>query len=320
MPHEPANPQATPEARKLLELLYSISGRKTLSGQHNYPGFHSDYSIHAYRIVGRHPAIWGQDFGFTADGKDGINHREANIEEAIRRHREGSIITLMWHAARPVDDEPNGWKESVQNKLTDDQWRELMRVGSPLYERWLRQLAVVAGYLARLRDFRIPVLWRPYHEMNGDWFWWGFRPGSQGSAALYRQMFEVLTKQFGLNNLLWVWNANMTGEDGKGPGPYQDYYPGHGCVDILATDVYGGNYRREDYEGLLKVAEGKPIALGEVGKVPPPELFKRQHRWAWFMIWPDFLERENSPGNIRELYQSSRVLSRDDVANAWGRD
>src|SRR5262245_28310098 len=119
MTFEPANPKASPEARKLLQFLYSISGKKTLSGQHNYPGLHSDMSERAKTIPGKAPAIWGQDFGFTLDDKDGINHRSLNIQEAIRRHREGSIITLMWHAVRPMDDEPNGWKESVQAKLID---------------------------------------------------------------------------------------------------------------------------------------------------------------------------------------------------------
>ncbi|HTC19934.1 MAG TPA: glycosyl hydrolase, partial [bacterium] len=160
MAFEPVNPQASPEARRLLEFLYSISGKKTLSGQHNYPGFQSGYSARAHEITGKHPAIWGQDFGFTVQGKDGILHRAANMEEALRRHQEGSIITLMWHAVRPMDEEPNGWKESVQNKLTDPEWEELITPGTPLHGRWLKQLEVVAAYLAGLRDARIPVLWR----------------------------------------------------------------------------------------------------------------------------------------------------------------
>ena len=315
MPHEPADPKASPEARKLLHFLYSISGQKTLSGQHNYPGFHSEYSRQTFKITGRLPALWGQDFGFTADGKDGVNHREANIREALRQYREGSIITFMWHAVRPIDNEPNGWKESVQNKLTDEQWRELTTPGTELHQSWLRQLEGVAGYLLQLRDAHVPVFWRPYHEGNGEWFWWGGRPGPGGTQALYRQMFEVFTRKYGLNNLLWVWNANMTGEGGKGPGPYRDYYPGHSFVDILATDVYGGNYRREDYEELLKVAGGKPIALGEIGKVPAPQVLDQQPGWAWFMIWPDFLERDNKPEDLRALYGDPRVLSREDVVN-----
>src|SRR5581483_8340104 len=135
MPFDPVNPQASPEARKLLEFIYSISGKRILSGQHNYPGFQSGYSKRAHEITGHHPAIWGQDFGFTggAGDKDAILNRGPNMEEAIRRHREGSIITLMWHAVRPQDEEPNGWKESVQNKLTDDEWKRLITPGTELH-------------------------------------------------------------------------------------------------------------------------------------------------------------------------------------------
>ncbi len=308
MAFEPVNPQASPEARRLLEFLYSLSGKRTLSGQHNYPGSHSGYSNRAQEITVRRPALWGQDFGFTVQGKDSILHRASNLQEALRQHREGSIITLMWHAVRPLDDEPHGWKESVQNRLTDAEWKELITPGTALHQRWLGQLEVVAGYLTSLRDARVPVLWRPYHEGNGDWFWWGFRPGPQGTQALYRLMFEVFTQRYGLNNLLWVWNANKMNYDAQNTGPYRDYYPGHAYVDILATDIYHADYQDRHYEELQEVAEGRPVALGEIGAVPDPALFDRQPGWAWFMIWPDFLDATNSHESIRALYQAPRVL------------
>lgn len=314
MPIEPVNPQASLEARKLLEFLYSISGKKTLSGQHNYPGSRSGYSERAQEITGHSPAIWGQDFGFTGGrkDKDSISNREPNIEEAIRQHKEGSIVTLMWHAVRPMDEEPNGWKESVQNKLTDTQWRELVTPGTPLHNRWLDQLKVVAEHLTKLRDARVPVLWRPYHEMNGNWFWWGFRPGPRGTQALYRLMVEVFTGRYGLNNLLWVWNANKVNDEGNA-GPYRDFYPGHAYVDILATDIYHNDYRDSHYTQLLELAQDKPIALGEIGQVPDPVLFDRQPKWAWFMIWPDYLDGTNSHEAIQGLYEQPRVLSREEI-------
>jgi mannan endo-1,4-beta-mannosidase len=209
-----------------------------------------------------------------------------------------------------MDDEPNGWKESVQAKLTDAQWKELITPGTALHQRWLKQLDVVAGHLAKLRDEHIPVIWRPYHEMNGDWFWWGFRPGPRGTQALYPLMFDHFTKKRGLNNLLWVWNANKVNDEGNA-GPYRDYYPGHAYVDILATDIYHSDYRDQQYEDLVKLAEGKPVALGEIGPVPPPDLLERQPRWAWFMIWCDYLDAQNTHEAIQALYHHPRVLSRE---------
>ena len=68
----------------------------------------------------------------------------------------------------------------------------------------------------------MPVLWRPYHEMNGDWFWWGKKTGPSGHRALWRMMYDRFVNYHGLNNLLWVWNANA-------PAPhilsYADCYP-----------------------------------------------------------------------------------------------
>ncbi len=120
---KPTNSRASKEAKQLLEYLYQLKGKQTLSGQHNYPGTISAYTEEAFGITAKYPVIWGQDFGFTADGKDGIIHRDSVIKEAISRYHQGHIITLMWHAVRPIDDEPNGWKESVQNELTDEQWK-----------------------------------------------------------------------------------------------------------------------------------------------------------------------------------------------------
>jgi mannan endo-1,4-beta-mannosidase len=311
MAFEPANPQASPEARRLLKTLQELSGKSTLSGQHNYPGSGSAFYDRAFEITGRYPTLWGQDFGFSADGKDSILCRDANMEEATRRHREGTLITLMWHPVRPMDEEPNGWKQSVQNKLTDAEWEELITSGTALQRHWLTQLDRVAGHLQRLCAERVPVLWRPFHEGNGGWFWWGGRPGPKGTQALHRLMFEVFTKKYGLNNLLWVWNANKPGTGANAAGPYQDYYPGHAFVDILATDIYGGDYQVRHYEELLAVAQGKPVALGEVGKVPTPAVLDRQPRWVWFMMWCDYLEKDNTHEEIRALYQCPRVLSRE---------
>jgi mannan endo-1,4-beta-mannosidase len=99
----PVNPRATDQARALLELIQQASGNWTFSGQHNAPLHISTYSDLAEQITGHYPAIWGQDFGFAADGDlDGINFRPAVIAEAKRQHAAGSIITLMWHAIRPT--------------------------------------------------------------------------------------------------------------------------------------------------------------------------------------------------------------------------
>jgi mannan endo-1,4-beta-mannosidase len=307
MQETPINPDATPEARALLEHLYRISGTRIIAGQHNYPGHISRCTNRAWEITGKRPALWGQDFGFERYGQDAITHRQAVMDEAKRKHAEGSIVTLMWHAVRPIDDEPSGWSTSVQNRLTAQEWDELVTPGTPLNGRWRAQVDVIAGFLAQLRDERIPVLWRPYHEMNGGWFWWGKKSGPRGYVALWEMLYERLVGHHGLHNLLWVWNANAPNDNADA---YAPYFPGRERVDVLAADVYHGDYRQSHHNELVALAGGKPIALGEVGTMPTPAILAAQPRWAWFMTWAGFLAAvDNPPELVRALYEDGRTVT-----------
>ena len=99
---------------------------------------------------------------------------------------------MMWHAGRPMDNPPYGWKESIQGELDDAQWKELTTPGSPLNKRWEAQVDKIASYLKQLQDANVPVLWRPYHEMNGVWFWWGDKKGPDGYQKLWKMMYRPL--------------------------------------------------------------------------------------------------------------------------------
>ena len=182
---KPVTPNASGEAVKLLEYIHSISGRHTLGGQHCAPLVGSTRLSVVHRMTGHYPALFGQDFGFSYPGYwDGINYRQRIVDEAIRRHNEGLIITIMWHAVPPTQDEPVSFRESIQGELTDQEWQELITPGTRLNERWKSQVDVIAWFLKQLQYARVPVLWRPYHEMNGDWFWWGKKEGEDGYKKL----------------------------------------------------------------------------------------------------------------------------------------
>lgn len=308
----PVTPNASPEARALLSYLYSISGRYTLSGQHNFANTVAMWTDRAYDLTGKYPAVYGQDFGFQSGAdKDSTLGRPAAIEEMRRQHRNGAIVTLTWHAVRPTDDEPVSFRESVQGKLTDFEWNELTTPGTNLHNRWLAQVDVIAGYLKQLRDARVPVLWRPFHEVNGSWFWWGGRKGQNGSAALYRMLYDRLVKMHRLDNLIWVWNANALASGPAGPGPYTEFFPGLQYVDVVSIDNYG-EMRREVYDSAVALAAGKPVALGEVGRAPSPDVLKDQPKWTWFMVWSEFVERGNDIEELRAVYNAPMTLSRDD--------
>jgi len=306
---EPVNGNASPEARALLQQLCAVSGKGILSGQHNFPNQRSQDSDKVFDVTGKRPAIWGSDFGFTdGEDKDSVVHRDLMIEEAKKQAAAGSIIYLCWHMLRPTEDEPGApgasWRGSVQARLTDEQWQELITPDTPLHRRWEKYMDTAAGFLKQLQEAHIPVLWRPMHENNGGFFWWGGRPGPAGTAQLYREVYARMVYVHHLDNLIWVWNQN-----GPAPvGEFLQYFPGQKYVDVLSYD----NYRNLDeryYHELLDLADGKPIALGEVGRPPSAEVLQAQPKWVWFMVWAGMVR----PGDaFQAAYANPYYVNRGD--------
>ncbi|MEO6148507.1 MAG: glycosyl hydrolase [Mucilaginibacter sp.] len=307
----PVNPNTSPEARKLLAYIYSIKGKNMISGQHTYvkqPDKHIDSVV---AITGKKPALWGNDFIYnwkTDVGQDIVN-------ESIKKYNEGYIICLMWHQGRPTDDPPYDWKKSIQADLTDEQWNELVTPNTELNKKWLAQIDKVAVWLKQLQDAKVPVLWRPYHEMNGVWFWWGDKKGKNGISKLWQMMYDRYTNYHKLNNLIWVWGANGPRDLPEDEAfPYKYYYPGAKYVDILGTDIYNADYEQKDYNELLQLAKGKPIALTEVGELPKAPILKAQPEWVWFMVWSNWLWTHNTHELVKEVYDNPKTITLDELS------
>jgi mannan endo-1,4-beta-mannosidase len=308
--YKPVNINETPEAVRLLNYLCSLSGRYTLSGEHNFNEDMNRFSDTVNTITGKYPAVWGTDFIWNGSRDNG----QAIVDEAVRKYKAGYIITLMWHQGRPIDNPPFGWKESIQGKLTDAEWNDLITPGTAINKRWEAQIDVVAGYLLQLKAAGIPVLWRPYHEMNGVWFWWGNRKGRDGIQKLWKMMYDRYVNHFHLNNLLWVWGANGPRDiPGDQAYDYADFYPGGYYVDILGADVYHMDYEQKDYNDLLALANGKLIALTECGELPNKTILEAQPKWSWFLVWTNFIYTDNSKERVKEIYDMPQVLSHDGV-------
>jgi mannan endo-1,4-beta-mannosidase len=303
---EPVNPNLSPEARKVLTYIYSIKGKHIISGQHGYNHQPDKFIDSVMAITGKKPALWGSDFIWNGTRDNGQNI----VNEAIKRNSQGFLVCLMWHQGRPTDNPPYGWKESVQAKLTDEQWNELITPNTELNKRWLAQVDQVAVWLKQLQDAHVPVLWRPYHEMNGVWFWWGNKRGKNGIQKLWKMMYDRYTNLHKLNNLIWVWGANGPRDLPEDEAfPYKYFYPGARYVDILGTDIYNADYEQKDYNELLQLAKGKPIALTEVGELPKPVILKAQPQWVWFMVWSDWLWTHNTHQMVKDVYLRPETIN-----------
>lgn len=337
----PVNPNASAEAKQLLEFLYSIQGKYCLTGQHNFVSDLKRYDDVAFKITGKYPVVWGSDFSFNAlgdsarrfqgcgpmnltvpfdefafNGRSTDDLRQNMINEAINKYNEGRIITLMWHCCFPTDgDDCSGnsiW--TWDRRPSMEKWNELVTDGTPLNKAWKKQMDGIAKYLKQLQDARIPVLWRPFHEMNGVWFWWCDKPGEWGFKRLWIAMYDYFTNHHKLNNLIWVWNTNAPRDiPGDEAGPYRYFYPGTEYVDILAADVYRHDYKQSHHDDIFKLSGGKLIALGEIGDMPTLQEYQKQPNWSWFMSWGYALTRWMTEDDVRAVYNHSRSITLDEI-------
>lgn len=294
---------------KTLNYLYSISGIKTVAGIHNRepnstPAVWTD-SI--YKTTGKYPGFWSGDFLFEADN---IDNRQTMINEAISEWNRGAIVQLMWHACNPSRSEPCGYDTTgVLSKMTDDQWTQLLTPGTAINAKWQGMIDEVCVYLQQLKDKKIEVLWRPLHEMNQSSFWWGGRPGPNGTRMLYQQMHDYMVKTKGLTNLIWVWDLQ---DFGTLTDDVNAYNPGVNYFDIAALDVYDGSgYTTDKYNTMLTAAAGKPIAIGECEVLPTAAQLQAQPKWTFFMSWSELTFRGNSTAQLKALYNAPNVVTLD---------
>ena len=191
-------------------------------------------------------------------------------------------------------------------------------------------LAKVAGYLKKLQDAGIPVLFRPLHEAAGDytwgpWFWWG-NSGVEATKDLWKYLYDKLTNEYGLNNLIWVWTMQV--HDAGVLASAQTVaaaYPGAEYVDIVGADIYPENPLTDQSQIFYLVNQvvggKKMVSLSECGNlVEPDSALKKNALWSFFMQWYDSDDKGNFghfnyPGEQwKTVNQKSIVLKRGDFA------
>jgi mannan endo-1,4-beta-mannosidase len=286
------DPRATPAARHLMQRLQSGYGSVTLSG--GYGGTEEAYV--AAHADGRRPALYGSDLMEFSPTRVAHGADPTGIVEDVLRHAgTGQAVTLSWHWNAPahlldtVVTGPGGrsidrrwYKGFNADASTFDLAGALRDPSSDDYRMLLRDIDAVAAPLKRLADAGVPVLWRPLHEADGQWFWWGSK-GPVPFVALWRLMHDRLTGVHGLHNLIWVYSyANRV--DPR-------WYPGDGYVDVVGVDGYPTDNRDAMGQAWLdgaRLTSSKLMALTEFDGVPD---VARMHRlgypWAYFVSWHD---------------------------------
>jgi hypothetical protein len=232
-------------AAGLLSYLNGLSGqtKHVLSGQHTslWDSNPLDYQQAAASQTGKTVAILG-----ISSGAVGSNENTVSLSNAWLA--QGGIPLVSWWPSDPFTGQ-------YDNDRSID-FAQLTQPGTAAYVAWYKELD---GQIALLKQINGPVLYRPFVEMNGTWFWWG---GQQTTdmVTVQQQMHDYFVSK-GVTNVLWVYNVNA------GSGNYSQYYAGSAYVDVVSWDAYPPTAGDPTYPALA--ALGKPIMLGETGVESP---------------------------------------------------
>lgn len=185
------------------------------------------------RVAGDYPALFGWELGSIGDSTnlDGVPFD--SIAVYIKRVYEmGGVNTISWHARNPIT-ENNSWntdKIDVASLLPRGENHHLLNAKLDLIATFISKLTSNDGKL-------IPIIFRPWHEMYGDWFWWGARTCSKDDyKKLFRYTVRYLREEKKLNNLLIAFSPDAGTFSLE---KYLSRYPGDNYVDILGLDNYG---------------------------------------------------------------------------------
>ena len=318
------DPEADENTRALFRLLCACYGRYTLSGQYCDRGMDGAELKAIHTVTGRWPAILGLDMMDYSPARQALGARSQAVEQAIRWHEQGGIVTFCWHWNAPTDTlkegtDENGhprWWGGFYTKNTDFDLARAMSGEDAAGKAALdADIAAIAKQLKRLADAGVPVLWRPLHEASGQWFWWG-AAGAEACRQLWVYLYEQLTQVYGCHNLIWVWN-----------GQHPDWYPGDAYADVIGEDIYASPRQYSAQTGkfteLTRVAAvPKIIALSENGVLFDVDAAAMANaNWAWFCTWSgDFVQRGGAYSDVytekemlKRVYDSERVLTLDEL-------
>jgi len=255
---ETANPDANPKAKAILNYLASLSTKKErriVCGQ--FTDFGNGARLRLLEQVqektGQWPALIGVDY---ADLPKGSLTFAAPNRAAIEYWKQGGLVTVSAHLYNPANTNGGGLRDKGVDLGT------LLDSSSATRVRWVKELDMLAEGLQELKASGVVVLWRPFHEMNGDWFWWGGKE-PRSFIKLWRDMFDYFTRTKGLDNLLWVYSPNHGSKTAE-------YFAGDHYVDLVGLDAYTDFVDTNHIKGFAQVASlGKPFGFTEYGPHGP---------------------------------------------------
>ncbi|CAN5573175.1 hypothetical protein BH11ARM1_BH11ARM1_01060 [soil metagenome] len=268
--YQPADPKASPQVRAMLNYLKQQSGKGFVSGQTDLKD-----TVWIRENTGKLPAILGLDF-HRAPKRAGHETGDTAVAIDWFKNKHG-LVTYQWHWSAPGAKDIGSGFYSKDNPF--DLSLALKDPKSDDYRALIADIDDVAAELKKMSDAHVPGLFRPLHEAQGGWFWWGSR-GPESCTKLYDIIFDRITKTHNLHNIAWVWVAYPESQQKGDP---KAWYPGDNKVDIVASDYCE---KKQDFDDLVKLTnDRKMVALAETMNAPDPDRLLADIPWAYWVTW-----------------------------------
>lgn len=243
----PSDKEATGETVGLYRSLKKLFSEGVMIGHQDDMAYGVNWKYEKGRsdikdVTGDYPAVFGWELGhIELDSKINLDNvpfdkMQQYIKEAYER---GTVITISWHLNNPLTGK-SAWEPAegtVAAVLPGG-------IKNELYKNWLDKVAAFLSSLKGKNGEFIPVIFRPFHELNGSWFWWGLNHCSaEEFKRLYQFTVDYLRKEKNIHHLLFAYNTDRfaTREE------YLDRYPGNEYVDIVGFDIYQRNEGNENF-------------------------------------------------------------------------
>lgn len=331
-------------AIKLINRLAAIQKQGIMIGHQDDPVYGCSWKWEEGRsdvkeVCGDYPAIMGFDLGDLELGKDKNLDSvpfDRMRKEIIKQHERGGIVTLSWHTNNPATGK-NAWD------FSGDAVGKILPGGklNAKLNSWLDAVAKFVNSLKTADGQKVPVIFRPWHEMSGTWFWWG---ETRCTVKHYKQLFRYTHKYMsrrGCSNIVWAYSPNL-GNEKETMEQYMKYYPGDDVVDMLGIDVYQREPNNAQYQEWLRSEldivkqagdkHKKLIALTETGynNVPDSTWFTqtllpvlKEYPICYVLLWRNAWDNptENyiaAPGKVSEqdfkkFYEDKKTLFVKDI-------
>lgn len=326
----------TPLTNILRENLMKNAAKGCMFGHQDDPNYRTTWSYEENRsdvkeVCGDYPAVMGFDMGHLELGEnknlDGVPFDRIR-QEAVKQFERGGLVTLSWHPNNPLTGK-DAWDVSDSTVV-----KSILPNGKNhrKFQSWLKRVADFINSIKTSKGEKVPVVFRPWHENTGSWFWWGEKLCSTTEYKALWNMTVSTLKAYGVNNVLYAFSPG----GGATEAQYMERYPGDQIIDILGTDIYqystNDNYIKDvkstfDFIKKLGDKHHKIIAFTETGyqSIPEAEWWTKvltpaieNYPISYVLVWRNAWDKkdhyfapfkgEKSANDFVKFYESPKTL------------